>query len=170
MEQSRKLPSQERLRELFDYKDGELIWKITKGAAKAGSVAGCKTTYYKNKARKLIRIDGLFLAHRLIYKWHNNSFDESLQIDHINGDSNDNRIENLRAVSHQENMMNMKMRCDNKSGISGVHWDKSRNKWKAVIQYKGKTKMIGRYDSLDEATKARKLELTKLRFHANHGR
>lgn len=62
-----------------------------------------------------------YLCHRIIYEIINNiSLKSNEQIDHINGDSSDNRIENLRVVTHSENMRNAKMSKNNSSGITGV--------------------------------------------------
>tara|TARA_R110000787_G_scaffold5224_1_gene19174 strand:+ start:191 stop:673 length:483 start_codon:yes stop_codon:yes gene_type:complete len=81
---------------------------------------------------------------------------EDLVIDHINRDPLDNRRENLRIVSRQENQMNLSMRKTNKSGVSGVHWNKSANKWRAAIKYKNKHINLGYFEKLEDAGKARK--------------
>ena len=47
-----------------------------------------------------------YLEHRMVYIFHNPDMDQSLCVDHINGVTDDNRIENLRLVTHQENLMN----------------------------------------------------------------
>jgi len=81
---------------------------------------------------------------------------EDLVVDHINRDPLDNRRENLRIVTQQENCMNLSMRKTNKSGVSGVHWNKNRNKWVAQITYNYKIIHLGYFDNLEDATKARK--------------
>ena len=77
-------------------------------------------------------------------------------IDHINRNPLDNRRENLRIVSIQENCMNLSMKKTNKSGIAGVHWDKNANKWRAKLTYKYKSINLGRFEKLEDARKARK--------------
>lgn len=52
------------------------------------------------------------------------------QVDHISGDTSDNRKENLREVTVQENMMNLKPKKSCISGFRGVSYDKARNNWK----------------------------------------
>lgn len=51
------------------------------------------------------------------------------EIDHINGDSLDNRKENLRFCTHMENLQNRPVRSIAKSGYKGVTWDKKVKKW-----------------------------------------
>ena len=81
---------------------------------------------------------------------------EDLIVDHINRNPLDNRRDNLRIVSIQENSMNLNMRKTNKSGITGVCWDKNVNKWVAKITYKYKRIHLGCFDNLEDARKARK--------------
>lgn len=71
--------------------------------------------------------------------------------DHINRNPLNNRRCNLRKCTKQENNYNHSLRIDNTSGISGVHWYTSRKKWVARIGINGKQKLLGRFDSRDEA-------------------
>ena len=76
-------------------------------------------------------------------------------VDHINGDTSDNRWVNMREATNSENMQNLRgPRRDNKTGVLGTCWDKARSKWVAVIQVKGKQRNLGRFDSQDEAAAA----------------
>jgi hypothetical protein len=52
------------------------------------------------------------------------------EIDHINHNKSDNRKNNLRIVTHKVNQRNRSLSKNNKSGMSGVYWDKSKNKWR----------------------------------------
>lgn len=86
---------------------------------------------------------------------------DGLVVDHINGDKLDNRRENLRICTQAENMLNW----DNNRGGSrfrGVSWDKTRNKWKAQIQHKGRNWFIGRYKTEEEAARAYNAEAAKV--------
>ena len=76
-------------------------------------------------------------------------------IDHINRDPLDNRRDNLRIVSIQENNMNQGINKNNKSGITGVCWNKNANKWQAKIMYKYKKIHLGYFEKLEDAGKAR---------------
>lgn len=82
---------------------------------------------------------------------------DDLMPDHINGrpTRNDNRKSNLRICTNQENSMNSAISNKNTSGVIGVSWDKTRNKWAAYICYNSKTIHLGRYDNFEDAVRAR---------------
>ena len=77
-------------------------------------------------------------------------------VDHISRDTTDNRKCNLRLCTHQQNSFNAKLSKRNTSGIKGVRWDKSRNKWYAYIAINKKLINLGRYCKFDDAVSARK--------------
>ena len=77
-------------------------------------------------------------------------------VDHINGDKLDNQRSNLRICSQSVNMFNSKLHTNNKTGIVGVYWDKSRNKWKASIGVNRRRVELGRFNSIDDAIIVRK--------------
>jgi hypothetical protein len=81
---------------------------------------------------------------------------EGLVIDHINRNPLDNRRENLRIVSIQENTMNQGISKNNKSGVAGVYRHKKNDKWAAQINIKNKRIFLGIFDTLEDARKARK--------------
>lgn len=89
-------------------------------------------------------------------------------IDHINGDKTDDRISNLRNVSHKENGLNQKRSSRNKSGVVGVRL--VNNKWEAGISVDGKRVWLGAYFKMEDAIKARKEAEIKYGYHKNHGR
>ena len=95
---------------------------------------------------------------------------EPEMIDHIDGNRSNDSWVNLRSVSAAENLKNMKKYKTNKSGVTGVSWDKTKNKWKATIGHNGKSINLGRFDCLNDAISARKLAETEFDFHPNHGR
>jgi hypothetical protein len=131
----------------YDPETGSLIW-LPRGNARfdnrnAGNIAGAKrsdgyiSVGFNNKA---------YLAHRLIWRFVYGEWPE-FEIDHINGDKADNRIENLRACTTAENRRNMPVRRNKTSRYSGVR--KSRNAWSVVIDskigatLKPKMKLVG---------------------------
>lgn len=76
-------------------------------------------------------------------------------VDHINGDTLDNRKSNLRLCSHFENSKNQKKRTNKTtSQFKGVHFWKRDNNWRASIKLDGKTKHIGYFDTEEAAAKA----------------
>lgn len=110
-----------------------------------------------------------YRAHRLAWLYVHGKMPDNC-IDHINGNSFDNRLCNLRDVTHQENMKNMKRHSTNKSGISGVSWDKKNEKWRVNIYINNKCKNLGRYDDFFEACCVRKSAEIKLGYSLRHGR
>jgi hypothetical protein len=76
-------------------------------------------------------------------------------IDHINGNRQDNRIENLRDVPQSENMKNTKKRKNNTTGKTGVYFDPRDNRWFAQISVGGKVVRLGRSWAKKEAVELR---------------
>jgi hypothetical protein len=107
-----------------------------------------------------------FAAHRLAWIIYYGSLDGD--IDHINGVRNDNRISNLRVVDAVGNARNQKLRSTNTSGVTGVC--SVDGQWMSYIYVEGKQVKLGKYVSLEEATKVRKTAEREYGFHPNHGR
>ena len=76
------------------------------------------------------------------------------EVDHINGDTLDNRKANLRICSHAQNQRNMKKKNTNTSGFKGVSLDKQKTRWRARITINGKEKTLGAYATPLEAYSA----------------
>ncbi len=72
-------------------------------------------------------------------------------IDHINGNSLDNRRENLRIATNAQNLHNRKSNSTNTSGYKGVYWHKPTKKWRAKISVMGKIHYLGQYNTPEEA-------------------
>jgi hypothetical protein len=156
------------LKHLFDYdkETGNLIWKVSRGAAKKGSVVGCLDT-----ALGYVRVSidkKQYYAHRLIFLMHKGYLPRT--IDHINGDRADNHIENLRAASAGQNQHNRKQGKNNTSGYKGVSYVSSRKKWSARVQLECKSLWLGHYNTPEEADAvARKAREELHGSFANHG-
>lgn len=76
-----------------------------------------------------------------------------MELDHIDGDKLNNRIENLREVSHTENMCNQQTaQRSNKLQVLGVH--KKGSKYAAQIRLEGKVKHLGLFDTEQQASSA----------------
>lgn len=93
-------------------------------------------------------------AHRIIMGV--GKYEINNQIDHINGNTLDNRKQNLRIVTSQQNGMNSSIRKDNTSGVAGVCWDKSTNKWLSRIGFNNKEITLGYYSRFEDAVRVRK--------------
>ncbi|PPA72545.1 hypothetical protein C4E15_30125 [Achromobacter spanius] len=106
-------------------------------------------------------------AHRVAWLLSTGSWPKG-EVDHINGNGLDNRIANLRDVSHKENQRNQRLRSTNSSGFNGVIWDKTTQRWKAYIGGAHRTH-VGYYDTPELASAARKAAQLRLGFHPNHG-
>ncbi len=83
-------------------------------------------------------------------------------IDHLNNLKDDNRIENLRWVTQQENCYNQSLKSCNTSGIKGVHWYKSNSKWGARITYNNKVIFLGLFENKEDAIIARSKKAQEL--------
>lgn len=111
-----------------------------------------------------------YLAHRVAWFIQTGNDPGKLQIDHINGNKEDNRWCNIRTVDNRVNCMNQKRPKNNTSGTLGVCWHRAKRKWISSIKINYKTIQIGAFDSKEEAVKARLDKQEELNFHDNHGR
>lgn len=135
---------------LFAYDSGNLRWnvKLNKRVL-VGAIAGSKDGHGYIQ----IMINGKrYKAHRLIYAMHMDSLPPV--IDHINGKRDDNRIENLRPATLEENARNAKKPKRNTSGAKNVYWYNRHKKWMAAITVDGKQRHIGYFDTVEAAEAA----------------
>lgn len=140
-------PSREELQEWFDYQDGELIrikssdtrpdtiGKAFGGLTGTGYIQG----WFKGK---------LYYLHHLVWIYYNGNLPEGV-IDHVNRDKTDNRIENLREASKQQNTFNREGNHSAVSQFKGV--SKKRDKWRARITVDGVECSLGSFNSEIEA-------------------
>jgi len=82
------------------------------------------------------------------------NFPEKTGVDHKNHNGIDNRKENLRICGQDKNLMNTRIRSDNKSGFKGVSWNKEKNKWVVHIRINCKTIHVGYYSDKRKAAMA----------------
>ena len=143
--------TQEKLKEILEYnKDtGIFIWKITVGArVRAGSRAG---RFDNSTGYIRIKFKGkTYYAHRLAWLFINGKMPND-EIDHKNRNKIDNRIKNLREVTHQENCKNRGLRKDNISGMVGVTWNKISKKWQVHTYENKKLKHLGLFKNKEDA-------------------
>lgn len=143
------------LKEFFDYRDGELIWKkVLSPRAKVGNSAGSVMShgYFE------IGFNGKrHTRHRLVWEYHNGEIPEGYTIDHINNIRGDDRIENLRLLTKKDNEQASVTvtRSHNTSGHRGVGLRKDTGKWRAFIDLNGKHITLGCFDTKEGAISAR---------------
>lgn len=139
---------------LFTYENGNLIRKITRSSnAKAGS----KITSTDSNGYKQVTVGyKRYSVHRVIWEMFNGPIPAGMQIDHANGVRDDNRIENLRLATIEENNRNRGISTANTSGVPGVFWIQKKSRWLARITIDGERKYLGHYRDKCEAISARK--------------
>jgi hypothetical protein len=131
----------------YDPETGVFTRLVDHRGHKVGSVAG-----HNSYKRLNVRVDGQsYSAHRLAWFYVYGVWPTKF-IDHINGDTSDNRIANLREASNQENMRNLKLRVTNKTGAKGVCVTGKR--FSAFIKANYKSIGLGTFDTIDEAAHA----------------
>ena len=138
---SKKKLTQERLKELlhYDTETGFFTWRKieVKNQVKVGDIAGSLSSGYV-----YICVDQTsYRANRLAWLYEYGYFPEH-EVDHKNRIKNDNRICNLREVSHQCNMRNVDILNTNTSGVTGVTFCNTFKKWRAKIERNKKTKIL----------------------------
>jgi HNH endonuclease/AP2 domain len=125
--------------EIADYisynpETGDCHWKKLYGRrAKLGDLIKTSALGYL----KVGFMGDRYQLHRVVWFLHYGEDPGDMVVDHINRDRSDNRIENLRLLTQQQNTFN--------HGSLGITYDKSRQKWVAFIMRDRKTIYLGRY-------------------------
>lgn len=136
---------------ICEAKSGLLTWKIDHWKRiKAGKPAG---DFYGNGYRRVCVDSVGYLAHRVVWLMAYGEWPDG-EIDHVNGDRSDNRISNLRLATAAENKQNIGLKANNKSGFTGVSWDRKSAKWKGTITLGGKAMHLGYFDTPEAAAEA----------------
>lgn len=134
----------------YDPVTGVFTWLVSGGGRKAGDVCGCS---HNNEGYVNIQLAGkMYRAHRLAWFYVFGRWPDV--VDHINGNRKDNRLINLRNCTHRENIRNSRTNVNNTSGVKGVGWCKTKNRWRARIEADGKDHHIGYFSTIEEAEKA----------------
>jgi hypothetical protein len=132
----------------YDPETGDFTWlKDMSRAVRAGRRAGClhRTGYW------VIRYSGKQVrAHRLAWLIMTGEWPAD-EVDHINGQKADNRFCNLRAATSSQNKHNRGKLPNNKSGFKGVFWASAKGKWGAAIGANRKARIIGYFETPEEA-------------------
>ncbi|HCH8949281.1 TPA: HNH endonuclease, partial [Shigella flexneri] len=159
-----ELPSAEYLHQCFHYKNetGELVWRSrpsnhfsSESIAKsvnsrlAGKIAG-STLVAPTNVYITVRVNRILLfAHRIIFKMFYGN--DPKIIDHIDGDGTNNRLDNLRSCTQQENTKNTSLSTRNTSGCVGVTWSHQKKRWWAHIVVNKKQIYLGAFDDFEQA-------------------
>ena len=156
-----------RAKELFEYDPdtGYFLRRTSQGGFLIGTRAGClcNTSGYR-----FLGVDGkVYGEHRVAFLIMTGGM-ACDEVDHINQIKHDNRWENLREVTHLQNMQNTSQRKDNATGITGVY-QRENGKYRAAISVNGKKICLGTFEDFNDAVAARKAAQEKYGFHANHG-
>lgn len=126
---------------LFDLEDLPVIKSHIWYRDKDGYLVSC---YYFNGQQRFVRFHRIVMRAQL-----------GQVVDHINKDRSDNRKQNLRCCSRSENVRNRGLCSSNTSGVTGVFFDKARDKWVASITHEHKRILIGRFATKEDAIRAR---------------
>lgn len=172
-------------RELLTYNPntGKLFWKERTAKYFKNPKIGMKswntrwagkeafTDINRKKSGQISRLDGKLLnkdyyTHRIAWLIYYGEWPKN-QIDHINQDPTDNRIENLRDVTNAENNKNKTLNNNNTTGYLGV--SKHHGKYRARIRINNIDKHLGYYDTAEEAAAVRAVASINYNFHPNHG-
>lgn len=115
----------------YDSNTGTFSWIVARQRVNIESNAGCVSP----KGYTLIRIDGRsYFAHRLVWLYHFGGFPKE-QVDHIDGNRSNNKLENLRECSNADNAKNQKKMSNNTSGFTGVTFNKVKKKSGKINEY-----------------------------------
>lgn len=140
----------EEISKVIYYKDGLLFWK--KNDKPAGTMDN--RGYLKVQINKIV-----YGTHRLVWVLFNKKIPLDKQIDHINRNRSDNRIENLRLVNYSSNALNKPCKISN-TGIRGV--SKDRDYYKVSFTINSKSVHVGNFRNLEEAQKVAKEYYSKI--------
>ncbi len=142
------------LRQMVEYRDGELFWRVKSSSRKMGKPIGAPAGL---QGRLQCQIAGSHhYVHRLIWLFHHGAWPTD-QIDHINGHPTDNRVENLREADAAMNSRNKRVR--------GISFDKrsAERPWRARIMVDGRSISLGYFSS--EADAMAEYQRAKLIYH-----
>ena len=142
--------TKQEINDLFLYKDGCLYWKKSGTGRNFGKEAG----YINSHGYRCIFLNKkLIKTHRLIYILHYGDIPNNFTIDHIDKNRANNKIENLRIATYQENNRN--------KNSKGFSWSKRHKKWRAKIYINKKCISLGYFETVIDARamylKARKI-------------
>jgi hypothetical protein len=137
------------IQENFRYENGVLYRTTSRGGEKIGKAAGWLTVCNGRPYWKININKKTTYLHHVIFLLHHGFLPD--YIDHKDGDSTNNKIENLRAATQSQNMANSVMKSSNTSGYKGVTFRKDTKKWASAIMVNGKHISLGSHKTKEDA-------------------
>ena len=141
--------TQKIVREKFKYINGQLYTVLASGKVAKNYLGQKASGLHRPKAHVDRVAYGLY---RIIFLYHHGYMPN--HIDHIDGDFMNNRIENLRECTNQQNQLNKKSKPNSSSQYKGVFWNKPRKRWTATGKFEGKKKHLGHFKVEEDAARA----------------
>lgn len=142
--------TQEKALRLFEYSDGKLYVKQKtnpkSNKRKIGEEVGHMT--FSEYLRTKVDYEQIFV-HKIIFLMHHGYMPQI--VDHIDGNTLNNKIENLRAANLSQNQHNRDICKKNTSGFKNVSWCKRTKKWQVIITCEYKKRAFGRYEDIELA-------------------
>ena len=158
--------TQEEAHRLFEYKDGKLFYKKCprgSGKFKTNPEAGANSGH----GYKKLSLNGKFYyTHQIIFLMQHGYIPKL--VDHIDGNSENNAIENLRESNKSLNACNAKLQSNNTSGTKGVTWSKKIGQWTSRVQINKKVIHLGTFNDLELASLV--ADEARLLYHGKHAR
>ncbi len=153
--------------DVFEYKEGMLFWRVkVSDKVNVGDRAG---SLMRGVGRRRIRLNNVvWQEHRVIYLMIHGYLPN--EIDHIDCNPLNNKIENLRPATRLSNAWNQRVSTRNRSGFKNVHWKKDKRKWKVEVRSENTVHFVGYFDDVEKANLA--AIAARNHFHkefANHG-
>ena len=171
------------LSEVIEYTDGKLFYRTRPdhhfvndvescrwNAQHSGNVAGHISTDSSGKSYRRVSIDShRYFEHNIVWLIVNGVMPVGSEVDHINGDGTDNQIDNLRMTDRVGNNRNRRLFSNNKTGVAGISFCKSRNKYRCTIKNNEGESEFKRFSDFFNAVCWRKSKEIQYGYHENHG-
>lgn len=158
--------TQAQVAECFEYRGGALYWRSVTHPNKQYLADKPAGSMHKTGYRHVTWMGKVHKVHRLIFLLHHGHLPP--EVDHINGDRADNRVENLRAADRSENQCNRSALSSNTSGYSGVSWHKKSKAWLVRVMKNNKTVVQEYFKDLELAGLV--AEEARAKFHGQFAR
>ena len=161
------MPSIDLLRQMFVFseeKKGLVHTKNHKRAIK-GVLAGTKNS----KGYRSLKIgEKGYPSHRVAWFLFTEQDPNGMEVDHIDGNPENNLRENLRLATKSTNQCNRKMASNNTSGHKGIYWKASRKRWQVEVRLMGQSYFGGRFKNIEDAVQS--AEVLRLKVHGEFAR